>query len=63
MAARFIPRRELLMRCRPGSARGLDDIFPASLKKATIEPVNVTPPSDTMSADSPEQIKRGRAHQ
>jgi hypothetical protein len=43
-AARFIPSKEPLIRCRPGSMRGLDDTFPASLRKATIEPVNVTPP-------------------
>src|ERR1700730_17409298 len=44
IAARFTPSREPLMRCRAGSIRGLDDIFPASLKKATIDPVNVMPP-------------------
>jgi hypothetical protein len=32
------------MRCRPGSFTGFEDIFPASFPKATIEPVNVTPP-------------------
>ena len=35
---------ELLMMCRPGSASGRDDIFPASLRNATMEPVKVTPP-------------------
>ncbi len=40
----FAPSKELLMRCRPGSMSGLDAIFPASLRNATIEPVNVTPP-------------------
>jgi hypothetical protein len=44
MAARFTPIRELLMRWRPGRVSGRDDIFPASLRKATIDPVNVTPP-------------------
>jgi hypothetical protein len=44
IAARFIPSKELLTRCRAGSIRGLDDIFPASLRNATIDPVNVTPP-------------------
>jgi len=43
-AARFKPSIEPLIRCRPGSVRGLDDIFPASLRNATIEPVKVTPP-------------------
>jgi hypothetical protein len=62
MAARFTPRRELLMRCRPGSIRGLDDTFPASLRKATIEPVNVTPPYVAMSTSSPEDEQtKGKA--
>ena len=43
-AAIFTPSKEPLMRCRPGSIRGRDETFPASLRKATIEPVNVTPP-------------------
>ena len=47
MVSRFAPSSELLMRCRPGSARGLEDILPASLKKATTDPVNVTPPMRT----------------
>jgi len=44
IAARFTPSKEPLIRCRAGSMRGLDDIFPASLRNATIDPVNVTPP-------------------
>jgi len=62
IAARFPPSREELMRCRPGSIRGLDDIFPASLRKATIDPVNVTPPfTVTTSAVSPDTVP-GREH-
>lgn len=34
-------------RCFPGRARGLLDILAASFRKATIEPVNVTPPITT----------------
>lgn len=42
--AMFAPSNELLIRCFAGSAIGLDDIFPASFKNATMEPVNVIPP-------------------
>ena len=42
--ARFAPSREELMICLPGRMRGREDIFPASLRKATMDPVNVTPP-------------------
>lgn len=41
----FAPRSELLIRCLPGRANDLDDILPESLRKATMEPVNVIPPS------------------
>ena len=44
MVNTFAPNRELFTKCPPGSARGLDDIRPASFKNATIEPVNVIPP-------------------
>lgn len=47
IVAMFAPRREPFTRCLPGSTRGLDDIFPASLKNATIEPVKVMPPIRT----------------
>jgi len=39
------PRRELLIRCLPGSKSGLEPIRPASFKKATIDPVKVIPPT------------------
>jgi hypothetical protein len=45
MVRALAPKSELLMRCRPGSMRGLDVIRPASFKKATIEPVKVMPPT------------------
>jgi hypothetical protein len=45
--ATFAPRSVLLMRWRPGSAKGLEDIFAASFKNATMLPVNVTPPMST----------------
>lgn len=44
MVAMFVAKSPLLIIWRPGRARGLEDIFPASLKKATMDPVNVTPP-------------------
>ena len=37
-------RRLELMICRPGRTVGRDDILPASLRKATMLPVNVIPP-------------------
>ena len=43
----FNPMIPLLMRCFPGSARGLEDMRPESFKKATIDPVNVIPPTRT----------------
>ena len=45
MVNAFAPNRELLMICLPGSVSGREDTRPASLRKATIEPVNVTPPN------------------
>lgn len=45
MERRFAPNKELLIRCRLGSIRGLDDMRPASFKKATMDPVNVIPPA------------------
>lgn len=45
--AKFAPRSVLLTRWRPGRTKGLEDIFAASFKKATILPVNVTPPIRT----------------
>jgi hypothetical protein len=44
MVAMFAPSNEELTKCLPGKILGLDDIRPASLRKATIEPVKVTPP-------------------
>jgi hypothetical protein len=41
----FAPRRLLFIRWRPGRMRGRDVILPASLRKATMEPVKVTPPT------------------
>jgi len=40
----FAPKSELLIRCRRGSTRGLEDMRPANFKKATIDPVKVIPP-------------------
>jgi hypothetical protein len=36
-----------LIKCLPGRIVGREDILPASLRNATIEPVNVMPPTDT----------------
>ena len=36
-----------LIRCRPGRIVGREDIRPASFMKATMDPVNVTPPIST----------------
>lgn len=45
IVAMLAPRRELFTKCRgPGILIGLEDMRPASLKNATTEPVNVTPP-------------------
>ena len=51
MVNTFAPRSELLIIWRPGSVNGREDILPASLKNATTEPVNVTPPT-TYSANT-----------
>lgn len=44
IVAILAPRRDVLIRCRPGSTKGFDDIRPASLRAATTEPVKVIPP-------------------
>lgn len=44
IASMFEPSNPELTRCRPGRTLGLDDIRPASLRNATIDPVKVTPP-------------------
>jgi hypothetical protein len=47
IVAMLAPRREELTRCRgPGILIGFDDMRPASLRNATTDPVNVTPPKD-----------------
>lgn len=40
-----------LMRCLPGRIEGLEETLPASLRKATMEPVKVMPPILTKSVD------------
>jgi hypothetical protein len=50
----FAPRSELLTKCRLGNIKGLEDMRPASLRKATIEPVKVIPPDRT---DNHHQMK------
>jgi hypothetical protein len=47
IVAMFAPRSDELMRCLPGRMVGVDLMRPASFKKATIDPVNVTPPIRT----------------
>lgn len=45
MVATLRPRRDELRRCLgPGILMGREDMRPASLRNATMEPVNVTPP-------------------
>jgi hypothetical protein len=44
MVAMFVAKTPELIRCLPGRMRGFEDILPASLRKATIEPVKVIPP-------------------
>lgn len=41
----FPPSKLELITWRPGRIFGLDDMRPASLRKATIDPVKVTPPT------------------
>lgn len=41
------PKSPELTKCLCGSIRGFDDMRPANLRNATIEPVNVTPPATT----------------
>lgn len=45
IVATLLPSRLVLIKCLPGSNIGRDDIRPASFRKATIEPVKVTPPT------------------
>lgn len=48
IVAMLAPRRELFRKCLgPGIRIGLEDMRPASLRKATMEPVKVTPPIRT----------------
>jgi hypothetical protein len=42
------PKSELLIKCLPGSKRGLEPIRPASFKNATTEPVKVMPPTNVI---------------
>jgi hypothetical protein len=44
IVARFVPSKVELITWRPGRIVGFDDSRPASFRKATMEPVNVTPP-------------------
>ena len=44
MDSALAPKSELLIRCRRGSIKGLEDMRPANFKKATIDPVKVMPP-------------------
>ncbi len=44
IVAMLAPKREEFTTCRPRKASGREDIRPASLRKATIEPVKVIPP-------------------
>lgn len=44
MVAMFAVSRPELMMCLPGRMVGLEDTLPASLRKATMEPVKVMPP-------------------
>lgn len=45
MVPAFAARRLEFIKCLPGKMVGREDILPASLRKATIEPVNVMPPA------------------
>lgn len=44
IVAALAPKSVELTKCFPGNAKGLLDIFAASLRNATIEPVKVMPP-------------------
>ena len=46
------------IRCRPGSCKGFEDIRPASLRNATTEPVNVTPPRNGLD----DEVKESQQH-
>ena len=48
MVAALAPNKVVLTRCLPGRVRGLLDSLPASLRKATMDPVNVIPPSNNV---------------
>ena len=48
IVAALAAKRLELMTWRPGRLIGLDPIRPESLKKATREPVNVTPPENLL---------------
>jgi hypothetical protein len=50
MVATLAPRSDEFTRCRPGRTFGREDMRPASLRKATIEPVKVTPPMHKLSS-------------
>lgn len=54
----FAPKREPLIKCLPGRVRGLEDMRPASFKKATIDPVNVMPPVDGGQCTPPNEMVR-----
>src|SRR5271154_3951056 len=47
IVATLAPRREALIRCLPGRTIGREDKRPPSLRNATMDPVNVTPPAHT----------------
>ena len=48
MVPTLAARRDEFTMCRPGRTSGLEDMRPASLRKATTEPVKVTPPIDML---------------
>lgn len=48
----FAPKSDELIRCLPGKANGLELMRPDSFKNATMEPVNVMPPTIMMRSQS-----------
>ncbi len=60
MVAALVARRLELMIWRPGRIRGREDILPASLRKATIEPVKVIPPAGRVRTTSCACVEEGR---
>ena len=46
IVAMFVASKEELTKCFAGIARGREDMRPASLRKATTDPVNVIPPTE-----------------